>query len=42
MNTDRDNKKLDELISKTIGRDRPRFDFNKWKQNHKKEIDIFQ
>ncbi len=42
MNADRDNRKLDELISKTIGRDRPQFDFDKWKQNHKKEIDIFE
>ncbi|MFH1881506.1 MAG: hypothetical protein ABIL62_02185 [Planctomycetota bacterium] len=42
MNADRNNKKLDELISKTIGRDKPQFDFNKWKQNHEKEIDIFE
>ena len=42
MNADRNNKKLDELISKTIGRDKPQFDFNKWKQNHEKEIDIFR
>ncbi len=42
MNADRNNKKLDELISKTISRDKPQFDFNKWKQNHEKEIDIFE
>ena len=42
MNADRNNKNLDELISKTIGRDKPRFDFNKWKQDHEKEIDIFE
>ncbi len=42
MNADRNNKNLDELISKTIGRDKPQFDFNKWKQNHEKEIDIFE
>ncbi len=42
MNADRNNKKLDELILKTIGRDKPQFDFNKWKQNHEKEIDIFE
>ncbi len=42
MNADRNDKKLDELISKTIGRDKPQFDFNKWKQNHEKEIDIFE
>jgi len=42
MNADRNNKKLDELISKAISRDKPQFDFNKWKQNHEKEIDIFE
>jgi len=42
MNADRNNKKLDELISKTIGRDKLQFDFDKWKQNHEKEIDIFE
>ncbi len=42
MNADRNNKKLDELISKTISRDKPQFDFDKWKQNHEKEIDIFE
>ena len=42
MNADRNNKKLDELISKTIGRDKPKFDFDKWKQNHEKEINIFE
>jgi len=42
MNSGRNNKNLDELISKAIGRDKPRFDFDKWKQIHKKEIDIFE
>ncbi|MGB2861922.1 MAG: hypothetical protein WBC05_01225, partial [Sedimentisphaerales bacterium] len=42
MNVDRNNKNLDELISHAISRDKPQFDFNKWKQAHKKEIDIFQ
>ncbi len=42
MNADRNNKNLDELICRAIGRDRPKFDFNKWKQTHKKEIDIFE
>jgi hypothetical protein len=41
MNANRNNKNLDELISKTVGRDRPKFDFGKWQQTHKKEIDIF-
>jgi hypothetical protein len=42
MKADENNKKLDELISKTIGRDKLQFDFDKWKQNHEKEIDIFE
>jgi len=42
MNADRNNKNFDELISTTIGRDKPQFDFDKWKQNHEKEIDIFE
>ena len=42
MNADRNNRNFDELIGRAIGRDRPKFDFNKWKQTHKKEIDIFE
>ena len=42
MNADRNNENFDELISKTIGRDKPQFDFDKWKQSHQKEIDIFE
>jgi hypothetical protein len=42
MNADRNNENFDELISQTIGRDKPQFDFNKWKQSHQKEIDIFK
>jgi len=42
MNADRNSKNFDELISRTIGRDKPKFDFDKWKQTYKKEIDIFQ
>ncbi|MBL7146227.1 MAG: hypothetical protein ISS76_18465 [Phycisphaerae bacterium] len=42
MNADRNNKKLDELISKTIGRDKPQFDFNKWKDNHRAETEVFK
>lgn len=41
MNTDKKNKNLDELITGAIGRDNLKFDFNKWKQNHKREIEIF-
>ena len=42
MSAERNNKNFDELITKAIGRDSPKFDFNKWKQKHKKEIDIFE
>jgi hypothetical protein len=42
MNADRNKENFDELISKTIGRDKPQFDFDKWKQSHQKEIDIFE
>ena len=42
MNADRNNENLDELISASIGREKPQFDFDKWKQNHEKEIDIFE
>jgi len=42
MNTDRSNEKLDELISGAVSRDRPQFDFDKWKQEHKGQIEVFQ
>jgi len=42
MNTDRNNKNFDELISRAIGRDKPQFDFDKWQIDHKKEIEIFE
>jgi len=42
MKADKSNNKFDELISQTIGREKPQFDFNKWQINHKKEIDIFE
>jgi outer membrane lipoprotein-sorting protein len=42
MNAEKKNKNLDELIPGVIGRDEPEFDFNKWKQAHKKEIEIFK
>jgi hypothetical protein len=41
MNTE-NNKNLDDLVIGAISRETPEFDFNKWKQNHKKEIDIFE
>jgi len=42
MNPDRNNKKLDELISQAIGRDKPKFDFDKWKDEHRSEIQSFK
>jgi hypothetical protein len=30
MKPDKSDKKIDELISQAIGRERPTFDFNKW------------
>jgi len=42
MKADRNNKKLDELISQAIGRECPKFDFDKWKKSHKKEIQAFE
>ena len=42
MNAGRNNKHFDELITKAIGRDRPKFDFDKWKQTYEKEIDLFE
>ncbi len=42
MNADANNRNLDELISRAIGRDKPNFDFDKWKQNHRKQIDVFR
>ena len=42
MNADRNNKNLDELITKAIGRDGPKFDFDKWQKDHKKEIETFK
>ncbi|MHC4456314.1 MAG: hypothetical protein ACYS0I_04315 [Planctomycetota bacterium] len=35
-------KDLDELITRTVGRQKPTFDFDKWKQEHRKEIQMFK
>lgn len=35
-------KNLDELISHAIGREKPKFDFDKWKAKHKREIQIYE
>ena len=37
MNADKRNEKFDELISGAVGQDRPQFDFDKWKQEHKEQ-----
>jgi hypothetical protein len=42
MKADKNNKKLDELISQSIGREKPQFDFDKWKSTHEKEIRIYK
>ena len=42
MNSDRNNKKLDELISETISREKPHLDLDKWKEKHQKEIQIYK
>ena len=41
MNPEKNNDNLDELITNALGREDLKFDFNKWKENHKKEIDIY-
>ena len=42
MKAPENNKKLDELISQTISREKPKFDFDKWKSTHEKEIRIYK
>jgi len=42
MKADRNKLELDELISQAIGRQVPAFDFGKWKDNHRAEIDLCQ
>jgi len=42
MKADKDSKKLDELISKAVGRQVPAFDFGKWKDNHRAEAEVFK
>ena len=42
MNTNKNSDKLDEHISGAIGRDRPKFDFNKWKEEHRSEIQTYE
>ncbi|MHC4461616.1 MAG: TlpA family protein disulfide reductase [Planctomycetota bacterium] len=42
MSPNRYDRKLGELISKAIGREKPTFDFKKWQTDHQKEIQIFK
>jgi outer membrane lipoprotein-sorting protein len=42
MNTNRNTEKLDELISRAISREAPKFEFDKWKQSHEKEIRVYE
>ncbi len=42
MNTKRNTEKIDELISRAISREAPKFEFDKWKQSHKEEIQIYE
>ena len=42
MKPDKYDKKIDEIISRAIGRERPTFDFNKWQEDHQKEIQTYK
>jgi hypothetical protein len=42
MNAEGNNENFDELISQSIGREIPQFDFDIWKKAHKSEIQIFE
>jgi len=42
MKADKNNKKLDKLIYQAVSRERPQFDFDKWKQKHKEKIEIYE
>jgi hypothetical protein len=41
MNTEKNNDNLDEQITGAIRRNNLEFDFDKWKQSHKREIEVF-
>jgi len=41
MNSPKNNK-LDELISQSIGHEKPQFDFDRWKSYHEKEIRVYE
>jgi len=42
MNTDKNDKKLDELICRAATGNKPHLDFDKWKKEHKEQVEIFQ
>lgn len=42
MKAGRNDKQFDKLIAKAIGRERPKFDFDQWRQTFQKEVDIFE
>jgi hypothetical protein len=42
MKSHQSNEQFDELISRAVSRERPTFDFDKWKQKHKDEIQVFK
>ena len=42
MKPDKSDKKIDELISRAISRERQTFDFDKWRADHQKEIQTYK
>jgi hypothetical protein len=42
MKPEKYDKKIEELIGRAIGRQRPTFDFDKWQEDHKKEVQIYK
>jgi len=42
MKSHQSNEQLDELLSQAVSRGRPTFEFDKWKQKHKDEIQVFK
>jgi len=42
MNPSERDKKLDQLINQAINRQRPQLDFDKWRKDHQKEIQIYK
>jgi outer membrane lipoprotein-sorting protein len=42
MKAPKNNNKFDELISQSLGREKPKFDFDKWKKAHQNEIQIYE